>query len=229
MKNRDKYSFKSIRNRKLRDFFHSNGGKLCMLSLVLIFVLQLINCEDCKLLEGFITIVVNLLCSYFAACVFYILLSLIPEAHKKAVMRPKVDGYRNQIMYSILRCINAMHPYEFKPSTEPHKTREDFVKEFCKENIGKDDQKTLDTYLGVLQLNREKIRLLIDSLLLIREYLSVDEINILYQIKDSLFLSESIHLIEYVDIDGQPVELPDSNQCEIGESIYNIYEQIKTF
>ena len=229
MKSRDKYSYESIRNRKLREFFYSNGGKLCMLSLVLVIVLQLINCGDCKSLEGLIAIAVNLLCSYFAACVFYILLSLIPEAHKEAVMRPKVDGYRNQIMYSILHCINAMHPYEFKPSTEPHKTREDFIKEFSKENLGKDEPKTLDTYLGVLQLNREKIRLLVDSLLLIREYLSVDEIKILYQIKDSSFLSESIRLIEYVEIDEQPVELPNSNQYEIGESIYNIYEQIKAF
>ena len=223
------YSYESIRNRKLREFFYSNGGKLCMLSLVLAFVLQLINCGDCKLLEGFIAIAVNLLCSYFAACVFYILLSLLPEAHKEAVMRPKVYDYRNQIMHSILHCINAMHPFELEPSTGPHKKREDFIKEFSKENIGKDDRKTLDTYLGVLQLNREKIRLLVDSLLLIREYLSVDEIKILYQIKDSLFLSESIRLIEYVEIDEQPVELPDSNQREIGESIYNIYEQIKSF
>lgn len=229
MKSRDKYSYESIRNRKLREFFYSNGGKLCMLSLVLAFVLQLINCGECKALEGIIAIVVNLLCSYFAACIFYILLSLLPEAHKEAVMRPKVNSYRNQIMFSILRCINAMHPYEFKPSTEPHKTKEDFIKEFSKENLGKDEPKTLDTYLGVLQLNREKIRLLVDSLLLIREYLSVDEIKILYQIKDSLFLSESIRLIEYVEIDEQPVELPDSNQHEIGESIYNIYEQIKAF
>lgn len=229
MKSRDKYSYESIRNRKLREFFYSNGGKLCMLSLVLAFVLQLINCGDCRLLEGIIAIAVNLLCSYFAACVFYILLSLLPEAHKEAVMRPKVNNYRDQIKSSILRSINAMHPYEFKPSTEPYKTREDFIEEFSKENIGKDDQKTLDTYLGVLQLNREKIRLLVDSLLLIREYLSVDEIKILYQIKDSLFLSESIRLIEYVNIDGQPVELPNSNQREIGESIYSIYEQIKSF
>lgn len=229
MKSRDKYSYESIRNRKLREFFYSNGGKLCMLSLVLVIVLQLINCGDCKSLEGLIAIAVNLLCSYFAACVFYILLNLFPEAHKEAVMRPKVYDYRNQIMYSILHCINAMHPYEFKPSTEPHKTREDFIKEFSKENLGKDEPKTLDTYLGVLQLNREKIRLLVDSLLLIREYLSVDEIKILYQIKDSSFLSESIRLIEYVEIDGQPVELPNSNQREIGESIYNIYEQIKVF
>lgn len=229
MKSRDMYSYESIRNRKLREFFYSNGGKLCMLSLVLAFVLQLINCGDCKLLEGFIAIAVNLLCSYFAACVFYILLSLLPEAHKEAVMRPKVYDYRNQIMHSILHCINAMHPFELEPSTGPHKKREDFIKEFSKENIGKDDRKTLDTYLGVLQLNREKIRLLVDSLLLIREYLSVDEIKILYQIKDSLFLSESIRLIEYVEIDEQPVELPDSNQREIGESIYNIYEQIKSF
>lgn len=229
MKNHNKNSYRDIRNRKLRESFCSIGGKLCVISLLLIFTLQLLNSGYNKILEGVITIIVNLLCSYLAACVFYILMDLIPEARKEAVMRPKVFSCRNQIEHSILRCINAMCPFDFKPLNEPHKTRKEFVEEFGKENIGKDDKKTLDAYLGVLQLNREKIRLLVDSLLLIREYLSVDEIKILYQIKDSLFLSESICLIEYVEIDEQPVELPNSNQREIGESIYNIYEQIKVF
>ena len=70
MKNHDKNSYKSIRNRKLRDFFHSKGGKLCMISLLLAFILQLIDSGDSKLVEGVIAIAVNLLCSYFAACVF---------------------------------------------------------------------------------------------------------------------------------------------------------------
>ena len=146
-------------------------------------------------------------------------------------MRPKVYDYRTQILYSILRCINAMHPYELKPLTEPHKTREEFCKEFSKENLGKDDTKELETYRGVLQLNREKIRLLVDSLLLIREYLSVDEISTLYLIKDSLFLTEELSLTDYyIDENGYKQEIPDrGNQCGIAESIYNIYEQIKSF
>lgn len=41
-----------------------------MISLLLAFILQLIDSGDSKLVEGVIAIAVNLLCSYFAACVF---------------------------------------------------------------------------------------------------------------------------------------------------------------
>ena len=47
-------------------------------------------------------------------------------------------------------------------------------------------------------------------------------------IKDSLFLTQSIRPIDYIETEhGERIECPENNQEEIAKSIYDIYELIQ--
>ena len=100
--------------------------------------------------------------------------------------------------------------------------KEEFLVKFSKKDLNSPCD-----YLNLLKHTRTEINLLIESLLTIQEYLSDKEINKLMTIKDSLFLTEEINPKDYiVNNDGSPLELPNSNQKEMAESIYCIYELI---
>ena len=71
---------------------------------------------------------------------------------------------------------------------------------------------------------KEEIKLKVEQILVIQDCLSDKELDVLLSINDSLFLTEDIRPTEYINDGDCEQEIPGSNQKEIGESIYNIYE-----
>lgn len=167
-------------------------------------------------------IIVNISYSYIAATIFYFVMDYLPNLHRKKIMRRKIKSYLVQIKVSILQCIKDINLYNFIQPSQIL-SRKDFIKQFSSKDL------TLPCdYLTILQRNKIELNLLVDFLLTIQNFLSDKEFHNLLNIKDSLFLTQSIRPIDYIETEhGERMECPGSNQEEIANSIYVIYELIK--
>ena len=102
-------------------------------------------------------------------------------------------------------------------------TKEEFVKNFSEMKL---TQNSL--YLTTINRIRSEIKLKVERILVIQDYLSDKELDVLLSINDSLFLTEDIRPTEYINDGDCEQEIPGSNQKEIGKSIYRINELINS-
>ena len=167
-------------------------------------------------------IIVNISYSYIAATIFYFVMDYLPNLHRKKIMRRKIKSYLVQMKVSILQCIKDINLYNFIQPSQIL-SRKDFIKQFSSKDL------TLPCdYLSILQRNKIELNLLVDFLLTIQNFLSDKEFYNLLIIKDSLFLTQSIRPIDYIETEhGERIECPENNQEEIAKSIYDIYELIQ--
>lgn len=168
------------------------------------------------------TIIVNLSYSLLAATIFHVVINFLPEYYRNKIMHKKINLNLERIKYLTQQCIRDIELYSFNFNNKIP-TRESFIKQFS----SKDLTQPCD-YLTILKRNNLEINSLIDFLLIIQEFLSNKEIYTLFKMKDSLFLTTPISPKDYIqDEYGKQIETP-NNQEKIAESIYNIYELIKT-
>lgn len=170
------------------------------------------------------SIILNLSYSYWAAIFFHMCMVYIPGLHRKKIMRFKIEYYLSKLYSSIRQCINGVYLLSFDYRYNMHIPRKKFLDEFC----SKDMTPPCD-YLTILEKKSCEIRMLIDSLIELREYLTDEEVHKLLLIMDTPFLTEKIRPREYIESEeGVKTELPNSNQNEMAKSIYHLYKQIKT-
>lgn len=168
------------------------------------------------------TLIVNLSYSLLATSIFYFAMNFLPEYYRNKVMREKINLNLERIKYLTQQCMRDIELYSFNFNNKIP-SRESFIKQFSNKNLTQPCD-----YLTILKRNNLEINSLIDFLLIIQEFLSNKEIYTLFKMKDSLFLTTPISPKDYIqDEYGKQIETP-NNQEEIAESIYNIYELIKT-
>lgn len=198
------------------------------LSACSIACIYIINFTECRPLgtvvkyEEVNNVIVNLSYSYLAATIFHLVMIVWPGLRRKKIMRNKINCYFSRMKSAITICITHIHLYSLDFKDYKILPKEEFLVEFSSKNLNPPCD-----YWNLLKHARIEISLLIEFLLAIQEYLSDEEINKLMSIKDSLFLTEEIHPKDYiVNGDGSPLELPNSNQKEMAERVYCIYELI---
>ena len=170
------------------------------------------------------SIILNLAYSYLAAIFFHLCMVFIPSLHRKKIMRFKIEYYLSKLYSSIRQCVNGVYLLSYDHQNNMHVPRKKFLDEFC----SKDMTPPCD-YLMILEKKSCEIKMLIDSLVELREYLTDKEVHILLLIMDAPFLTEKIRPREYIESeDGVKTELTNNNQNEIAKSIYYLYKQIKT-
>lgn len=168
------------------------------------------------------SIIVNLSYSYIAATIFHIVMIICPGIRRRKIMRRKIESYLLRMESAIKLCITHIHLYSLDSRDYKVLPKEEFIEKFSKKDLTPPCG-----YLKILEQMALKISLLVELLLNIQEYLSDEEIEKLMIVKDSLFLTQTICPTFYIENDdGSQCEIPDSNQKEMAESIYNIYELI---
>ena len=168
------------------------------------------------------TIIVNLSYSLLAATIFHIVINWLPRLKRNKIIRNKINSYLTSIKNLTEQCVKDINLYDLNQNKHILQ-KEDFITQFS----NKDLTSPCD-YLKILERNNIEINLLIDFLLTIQEFLSNEEIQTLFKIKDSLFLTTKIDPKDYIQNEyRENIETP-NNQKKIAESIYNIYELIKT-
>lgn len=166
-------------------------------------------------------IIVNISYSYIAATIFYFVMDYLPNLHRKKIMRRKILLYLSKIKQMVEQCIKSINMYNF---IQPNQilSKKDFIKQFSSKNLT-----PLCDYLIILQRKKIELNLLVNFLLTIQNFLSDKEFYNLLKISESLFLTQQIHPTDYIETDkGEKLECPGSNQKEIANSIYEIYELI---
>ena len=200
------------------------GGAAFLFSMVAIFVIQLTGWRPFGFAERadeINSIIVNLSYSYLAAVIFYIIVNYLPQIHRHKIMRHMIKSYLIRMKNTMQRCIKGINLYSLKQN-EKFPSKEHFIKQF-----GEKDLAPPCDYLNILERNRLEINLLMDFLLTVQEFLSDNEVRMLLKLKDSMFLTQPLRPKDYVEGDnGEKCEIPGSNQIEMAESIYDVYEQL---
>ena len=200
-------------------------GFITLCAILAVYIIQLTEWRPlgfAEKAEEINIIIVNLSYSYLSAIIFYFAMNLLPEYYRNKIMREKIYLNLKRIKYLIQQCVRDINLYNFNLNNHIL-SKNEFIKQFS----NKDLTPPCD-YLTILKRNNSEINSLINFLLIIQEFLSNEEIHILFQIKDSLFLTTTISPKDYIQNEyGELIEVP-NNQEEIAESIYNIYELIKT-
>lgn len=168
-------------------------------------------------------IIVNLSYSYLAAILFHIVMVYIPNLRREKLMKSKKDFYFNQITAHIEQCVRSIHLYDFNSKANQILPKEAFIEEFKETNLTSEC-----FYLSLLKNNRTLINSKIDFLFSFQEVLSSKELCLLFNLRETLFLSQQIIPNDYIENDnGEKIEIPYSNQNDMARSIYQTYELIK--
>lgn len=177
----------------------------------------------CEHYEETNEIIVNLSYSYLAAILFHIVMVYIPSLQREKLMKSKTDFYFAQITAHIEQCVSSINLYDFSSNDNQILPKKKFIEVFKEVNFTSEC-----FYLSILKNNRTKINSKIDFLFSFQDVLSSKELDLLYNLRETLFLSQQIIPKDYIENDyGEKIEIPYNNQNDMAISIYHTYELIK--
>lgn len=208
---------------KFNNLFRHLGYTLFLCSVASIYVIKLTEWRFNIFINKYDEIndiILNLSYSYIAAMTFHLVINVFPGKHREKIMRRKVNAYMRIIRSSIHSCIMSIFLFCFDDK-EPSK--DEFIKRFGEQELSPNDIR-----LTVINSKRSVIMMKVEQILVVQDYLTDKELEVLLSIKDSLFLTKDIRPTEYIKDGNIKQKIPGSNQREIGESIYRIYELIRS-
>ena len=170
-------------------------------------------------------IILALSYSYIAASIFHYVVNVLPHNRRMHLIKPLLNDNLSKLSESIRLSMEVIIPFAAVSNIVYDK--EEYAKMFENANLHEDvyysKEKSILNYLEELRLNIRDISFLILSY---REYLNDEQCQYISNIQKSLFISQGIR--PYPDIDVKyRKDYYGSNQYEIGESIYDLYEYSK--
>ena len=209
--------------------FYIYGIALLVLILCLDieFEWMLIPCIFPQKVEVINKIVLAISYSYISAVLFYFVVSDIPFKRRKRSITPLLRYLLFMIEDQLRNCMEVVYPLSF---TKP-KNREDFCEGFSKSDLRESSFLNKDkSKFSVLKEHRAKIIENLHILLAYREYLDDDVFQELNEILRSEFIRKGVILPPDVeDVSSIDFSIAPTNQKEVGECIYDLYEKLCGF
>lgn len=188
------------------------------------FKLLLIPCSSYNLATAVNKIVLALSYSYIAAAIFHFIVNVIPYNRRKNMIEPYLRSQLWRIQDRIRLCKETVTPFTSVLGIEYSK--EDFCQKFADANLFE------DCYLGKGKTKLKQLEEIRDSIIDIsinvlsyREFLNDKYFQYINKVLNSSFISNGIH--PFPDVDIKEKNGYESNQYEIGECIYDLYEYSK--
>lgn len=193
-------------------------------SVTIEFEFMLIPCNSAIIAKGTNNIALALSYSYIAAVVFHLMVNELPQYRRKMILKPLLDTNVLKICEEIRLCIECVIPLKHICDRKYSKT--EFVQRFEEENFH-------EAYFwgnGIskkeyLEERRKKITQSAYLVLSYREYISEKLFLFLNDVLNSTFIMQGIR--DYPNVNLLDRIGYDDNQREIGECIYNLYENSK--
>lgn len=188
------------------------------------FGLFLIPCCSSLTAQFINEILLTLSYSYISAAIFHMIVNVIPKEHKRRVIQPLLNHLIFSVKEKIRLCKNIIIPFCCVSCEDLNKDK--YAKLFKEANLHKDSIIGGKTKLNYLNELRGQIITIAYLVLSYREYLSDKQFQYINSILQSIFIVEGIHPNPNLE-DAQMKGYYGSNQYEIGECIYELFESSK--
>lgn len=188
------------------------------------FKLLLIPCCSYNLATAVNKIVLALSYSYIAAAIFHFIVNVIPYNRRKHMIEPYLVSQLWRIHDKFRLCKETVTPFtsvigiEYSKQEFSQKLADTNLFEDC--NLGKGKSKLMQ-----LEEIRDSIIDISINVLSYREFLNDKYFQYINKVLSSSFISNGIY--PYPDVEIKERIGYDSNQYEIGECIYDLYEYSK--
>lgn len=212
-------------------FLRCNGwGLLAILAFILCINIEFkwllipLLCDNAANATTVNKIILALSYSYIAAAIFHWVVNVLPHKKRKKNIYPFLRSKLWSIYDKLRQCKDLVLPLQVLRNKEC--SREEFVEKFSNTNlydcclINKDISK-----LTFLINVRAKIIDEVSTILVYREYVDDDMFDFLSEIMNSEFIRDGIHT--YPDIKNIESYNYESNQSNVGECIYDLYEKAR--
>ncbi len=169
-------------------------------------------------------LVLNLSYSYIAAAIFHLMVNVLPHERRKFVIEPmlrhskfRLNEYLRLSKESIIPFANVLNKYY---------NRVEYAQEFEKANLHINGKRKGCSILDDLERLRLEIKDTANLMLSYREYMEEEDFNLVAKVLKSIFVVQGIYAypdVEEIDRNGYY----GTNQYEVGECIYDLYEDSK--
>ncbi len=196
-------------------------GILGVLSLIFI-----ICCND----DGNNTKLLNIAYSTFAAALFNFVLVFMPFRRRISLVRTLVDNDLSKLRECARLCRQSIVPV-FSFEERNWNDADDYVKQFCETDLyevwEKSDKREI-TILQRIEHLRDEMKDTLDHLVVYREYLDMEQLELIIQIQSSELFKSPIEPIVFDLLKEDRVHKTE-NQKAIGQSIYEVYDSLRNY
>lgn len=188
------------------------------------FEFLLLPCCPKEIADTINKIVLALLYSLIAAVIFHLFVNVLPHNRRKNILIPLLNNNLFSIIETIRLCKEGIIPFASVNGKKYNKA--DYAQKFDNTNfyektiIGRARSK-LEYYEELRKGIIKKAHLTLSY----REYLNDEQFVFLQNVLDSLFITQGINA--HPDLEPEERIGYESNQYEIGECIFDLYESSK--
>lgn len=184
----------------------------------------LIPCSSDTIAKATNNIILAISYSIIAATIFHVWVNVIPKYQRRKIIEPLLNYLLLSISEDIRLSKDSIIPFTAISNEKLRKT--DYTKKFNNSNLHEDSIIKGKSKLEYLNDLRESIKKTSYILLSYRDYLNNKQFQYINFLLQSPFISQGIHPYPNIELE-QRTEYYGSNQHEIGESIYDLYEYSK--
>lgn len=183
----------------------------------------LVPCSNEQAADTWNKIILTLSYSYISAVIFHVIVNYLPYKVKQKTMAPYIQRKMKQLKDLLHQAkLSVISPFDFS-CEESKYNRESYIELFSQANLTEgtffDTSKKKTTYLQEI---RENVDYTIDQLLAYRDLLTDEQLSFINRIAKSPFITQKLYAN---DEEGCPGEY--KNQKEIGECIFDIYDEAR--
>ena len=186
----------------------------------------IIFCND----DGNNTKLLNIAYSIFAAALFNLVLVFMPFRRRISLVKKLVNNDLSKLRECARLCRQSIVP-AFSFEERDWNDAGEYVKQFCETNLHevreKSDKRTI-TILQRIEHLRDEMKDTLDHLIVFREYLDMEQLELIIQIQSSELFKSPIDPIIF-DIPEEDRVYKADNQKAIGQSIYEMYDSLRNY